>query len=102
MKYALINPNQTAQHISQWVWNSVVKQYFPIYTTYENSQLVVDTSDTEFPVAPPLFWQQCADTVQAYNYYVDATTKTINEIINVPCPANPPDSEQPQTNIETI
>lgn len=102
MKFALINPNQIATYISSWVWDFVNKTYIPVYSNYEDSQLVCDISETEFDVAPPLFWMPCDDSVQTYQWYLDTIEQTINQIVNEPRPTNPPDYEQPQTNMETI
>lgn len=73
--YALISPQEEARYISEW---SNTKPYSPIYTVV--GQRVADISTNEFPVANPLFWVTCEDTVIPDHYYYDATNKTINKI----------------------
>ena len=83
--YALIDPNATEQYISSW--DEPVppsKQYTPVYT--QIGQRVAEVAQTEFPVAPPLFWFPCADDVVADQFYFDAPTQSI-----IPVPPNAPD-----------
>lgn len=72
MKNALISPNE------------------PVYS-YDGSLLgerVAQVSDTTFPIAPPLFWVDCADDVVADQWYYDSVTQ---QILLVPLPP-PPDN----------
>ena len=55
---SLINPNQ------------------PILDGY----YVVEVAQNDFPVAEPLFWLDCDNTVVAYEYYYEPTTQTILQI----------------------
>ena len=34
---------------------------------------IAETSQQDFPVAPPLYWVDCSDTVDAATYYYDGT-----------------------------
>ena len=101
MKKCLLNPNQTASYISSWYYNSYDKTTTPVYETYENSQLVVDVEEAEFEVAPPLYWLDCDDNVEAYRWYLDTTDNQIKEIVDAPYPT-PTAEDQPTTNIESI
>jgi hypothetical protein len=89
---ALINPNENVQYISSW--NPPVepsKMWIPNYTIC--GERVCQVQEEEFPVAPPLFWMDCADTVTAEAYCYDATNQTIILI-----PPNEPDpTPQPVT-----
>jgi len=49
---------------------------------------VVEVSDNDFPVAEPLFWTDCDDTIIAYQYYWNSGSFHL-----VP---NPPQSEPTQ------
>lgn len=64
MKQALISPNE------------------PVETGYR----VVEVDDFSFPVAPPLFWFECADDTQAADSWYDPTDDTIKQIT----PPEPP------------
>lgn len=81
MKNALISPNEQIQYIS--AWNGQV----PVYS--EAGQRIAEVSQNTFPIAPPLFWVECADNVTAEGYcYVDNACVVI--------PPNAPEPEQPQ------
>ena len=41
---------------------------------------IAEVSDNEFPVAPPLYWIDCDDNVNATDYYYDNTNNTIDLI----------------------
>lgn len=72
MKNALISPNE------------------PVYS-YDGSLLgerVAQVSDATFPIAPPLFWVDCADDVVADQWYYEPVTQ---QILLVPLPP-PPDN----------
>lgn len=84
MKKALISPNDSpVQYISGWA-NTNIKH--PIYSNYPNSCRVAEVSDSEFEVAPPLFWVDCADDVIADQFYYDTVAQTIKPIVNEPQP----------------
>lgn len=61
MKKALISPNEK-------VFNT---------DGVEIGERVADTATQEFPIAPPLFWVDCADDVEADVYYYDTSTQEI-------------------------
>lgn len=92
MKKALISPNESPiQHIVSWELNpnpAPIKpqKYIPVYEAYPNSCRVAEISDSEFEVAPPLFWVDCADDIVAQDVYFDTETLTINPIVNAPFP----------------
>lgn len=61
MKKALISPNEK-------VFNS---------DGVEIGKRVAETVAQDFPIAPPLFWVDCADDVEADVYYYDPATQEI-------------------------
>jgi hypothetical protein len=84
MKKALISLNESPiQYISGWTQSNPKT---PIYSTYANSCRVAEVCDTEFEIAPPLFWVDCADDVTADKFYYDTSDETINPIVNAPYP----------------
>ena len=60
MKYALISPNEI-------VIDTI-------------GQRVAEVTDTQFEVAAPLFWVECADGVVADQFYYDLASATINPV----------------------
>lgn len=89
MKKALISPNESPiTHITSWVNDT------PVYSAYPNSCRVAEVCDTEFEVAPPLFWADCADDVVADQFYYDTVNQTFNPIVNEP----KPEPVQPESN----
>jgi hypothetical protein len=101
MKKALINPNEQASYIASYTYNSKTGRYYGNIAYYENSQIVCDVADTDFPVAPPFYWADCSDNIVAYQAYLDTTDGVVKEIINAP----EPEVEmlpQPETDIESI
>jgi hypothetical protein len=40
-------------------------------------QRIAEVSNTEFPVAPPLFWMPCSDDVRAETHYYDPNDQQI-------------------------
>jgi hypothetical protein len=61
MKKALISPNEK------------VYDYKGDYL----GERIAEVSNNEFPIAPPLYWIDCDDNVNAMNYYYDNTNDTI-------------------------
>jgi hypothetical protein len=81
MKKALISPNESPiQYIESWYNNS------PVYATYPNSCRVAEICETEFEIAPPLFWVDCSDDIIADQFYYDTATNEIYPIVNAPIP----------------
>lgn len=83
MKKALIDPNAKVMHITEWVLNPATGKYDPVITEIPNSDRVAEVADVDFPVAPPLFWMDCADDVVADVWYYDTAAE---EILLVPPP----------------
>jgi hypothetical protein len=77
MNNALISPNEQVSWISGWTTGDVPQ---PIYTTIPNAQRVAEVTTTQFEVAPPLFWVNCADNVVADLFYYDSVTHVINPV----------------------
>lgn len=95
MKKAIISPNESPiQYISGWTDTA---PYQPIYSNYLNSCRVAEICDTEFEIAPPLFWVDCADNVIADQFYFDTVTSEILPIVNEPQPV----LSQPATGLQT-
>jgi hypothetical protein len=81
MKNALIDPTVQVVYIGGWTDTNK-----PIFETLPNSARVAEVSDSPFPVAPPLFWVECADDVVADQWYYDTSTQQILVVPNVPKP----------------
>ena len=80
---SLIDPNSSVSHVVSW---TDTKPYKPVSETYPNSARVCEVQETEFDVAPPLFWVDCANDVVADQFYYDTVTQTINLVVNAPYP----------------
>lgn len=89
MKKALIDPNTPVMQITGWVFNQFTKVFDPVLTEILNSDRVAEVSSADFPIAPPLFWVDCADDVVADQWYYNNITQ---KIIEVPPPAPTPDA----------
>lgn len=92
MKNALIDPTVSVSQLTAWQPNpdtSSPYKYLPVYTPIANSARVAETAASEFPVAEPLFWVQCADDVAADQWYFDMVTQMCSA---VPAPAPYPDA----------
>lgn len=84
MQNALISPNESPiQYISGWTTDNPPQ---PIFGNIVNSCRVAQVSDTPFEVASPLFWVECADNVNATDYYYDLENGSIDLIPNAPYP----------------
>ena len=95
VKKALISPNESSiQYISSW---QDVPPYNAIYSNYPNSCRVAEVTDTDFEIAPPLFWVDCADDVVADQFYFNTATNEILPIVNEPQPI----LAQPITGLQT-
>lgn len=94
---ALIEPTQQISQITSW--QLVDNIYEPVYTIL--GERIAQVSETEFEVAPPLFWVDCADDVQDWWYYdtLDATCKETPPPAPQPEPVMP---EQPSGTIESL
>lgn len=80
-KKALINPGQTnISYISGW--ELIDEEYKAIETTLSNCQRVAQVVEagSEFEVAAPLYWKDCADNVEADAFYLDTITDTITAV----------------------
>lgn len=74
MKKALISPDQ---------------KVFNPNTGAELGERVAEVAQSDFPIAPPLFWVDCADDVIADLFYYNPTN---GEILPTP---QPPETSQP-------
>jgi hypothetical protein len=94
---ALISPNEIVSYISGW---TTPAPFQPIYTVIPDSERVAEVSETEFEVAPPLFWVDCANDVVADQFYYDSAN---SNIVKVPDPAPMPVETQPDaTGAQTL
>jgi hypothetical protein len=80
---ALIDPQTSVKHIVSW---TDTEPYKPVFETYLDSARVCEVEETQFDVATPLFWVNCADNVVADEFYFDTSNQTIKPIVNVPYP----------------
>jgi hypothetical protein len=76
MKQALISPEETVYKYDGTILG----------------ERVAEVADAAFPIAPPLFWVNCADDVVAGQFYYDPNTMTISQI-----PVKPPVEVSPVT-----
>jgi hypothetical protein len=76
MKKALISPNQPCMSYDD--------------PPVELGVYVVEVADAEFPVAEPMFWAECDDTVLAYQFYWNA-----GQYYPVPSPPPPVGGDSP-------
>lgn len=87
-KKALISPNETLiEYVSSWT--QVDGEYKPVLSQINNAQRIVQVEEEAnvFNVASPLYWKDCADSVEADKYYLNTTNDTII--------AKPQDVEKP-------
>lgn len=83
-KQALISPNETPiKYISGWTTDDPPQ---PIYSDIENSCRIAEVEIDPFIVAPPLFWVDCEDNVNATYYYYNTSDKQIYLIPERPLP----------------
>lgn len=91
MKKALISPNESVSYISDW--QSVgVNSYAPVWTTIVGGERVAEVVPSEFEIAPPLFWVDCADNIVADQFYYESQTQ---QILPKPQDAPYPEPVQP-------
>jgi hypothetical protein len=81
MKKALISPNQPCMSYDK--------------PPVELGVYVVEIADAEFPVAAPLFWTDCDDTIIAYQFYW-------NNGLFYPVPIPPPPVPVPPGEAPTV
>jgi len=79
---ALIDPRASVSHIVDWTGDPIK----PVFETYLNSARVCEVQETDFPVADPLFWVDCADDVVADQFYYDTQQSAIFAVVNAPMP----------------
>jgi len=88
MKNALIDPSVRVRYVTGWVWNAAAGKYDPVIADIPNSNRVAEVIEAVFPVAPPLFWTDCADSVVADQWYYDGVQ---NQLFVVPPPPPRPE-----------
>lgn len=100
---ALIDPTAQAQQVANWILNPDPKgsKWLPVYANIQNGVYVVQVASEEFEIAPPMFWTNCLDTVEAYYWYYNLSSK---EIIEIPLPAPYPIAQDQPTSsgLQTI
>ena len=89
---ALIDPTTQVSHIVSWNGDKAVSEI------YADSARVAEVTPTEFEVALPLFWADCADNVIADEFWYSMATKQISPVENAPMPP----LEQPTTGLPTV
>jgi hypothetical protein len=84
---ALIDPQVSVTYTSSWVVDSAQEcGYRRVNSTLSNSARVCDKKDSQYDVASPLFWVDCADDLDVTNSYYDTSDSTIKAIPNAPVP----------------
>ena len=89
---ALIDRNTQVNHIVSW--NGEI----PVIEIYPDSARVAEVTTTEFEVALPLFWVDCADNVVADEFWYSMATQQISPVVNEPMPP----VTQPNTDLPTV
>lgn len=80
MKKALISPNEAPiYYVSGWNGDE------PIMSPIAGSCRIAEVKDTDFPVAPPLFWADCPDDCVQDLWYFNTESKEC-----FPVPEAPP------------
>lgn len=87
MKNALVDPNAQVNALTSWELDLDTQTYVPVWTPIPDSARVAEIAAEQFPVAPPLFWVACNDTVVADQWYYDTQTA---QILVVPAPVPKP------------
>jgi hypothetical protein len=91
---ALINPNESVNYVESWELNpdwdqkNPRKKYLPINKIIPNSQRICDVAENVFEIGQPLFWIDCANDVNADDFYYDNQLQEIKPIVNEPMPVN--------------
>jgi hypothetical protein len=70
MLYAQVDIRQPAKYIVGWVGNQ------PVYKEIPNGSCIVDVQAQTYTVGDPLFWVNCADNVQPWDWYYDSVSQT--------------------------
>lgn len=86
MKKALVDTQNSVQHIVSWGVNPETKQPQANYETYPNSCRVCEVADTTFEVSSLLIWVDCADDVVADLFWYDSVSQAISPVENAPMP----------------
>lgn len=89
---ALIDPNTQVSHVISWNGDK------PVVEVYTDSARVAEVTATEFEVALPYFWTDCADNVIADKFWYSMATQQINPVENAPKPP----VTQPVTDLPTV
>lgn len=86
---ALISPNEKVQQITSWTVETTEELItkIPIFTDIPNGCRIAQTNETEFDVASPLYWVDCASDLDETTHYFDMSDNTIKMIINEPAPS---------------
>ena len=92
MKKAIIDPRQSVVYVAGYD-----QQGDPVLKVLPNSARVAEVTDTEFPVAEPLFWIDCADDVVADQWYYDMVAQVCLVVPAPPAPTDQPVVEGAQT-----
>lgn len=89
---ALIEPTSTnVSYIASWdtVYENdgvTIKEYIPVLETLPNAARIAQIASSEFEVASPLFWVDCADDCDSFTHYYNTATNTIELKNHTPRP----------------
>ena len=84
---ALINPLEQAMQIVSWSGTGTKDDPIkPIVEPIENSAVIAEVEEQTFDVAEPLFWIECANTINADDYFYNTQDQQIYPIENAPQP----------------
>ena len=81
---ALISPNEKVQQITSWTSETVDGRttQISVNSDISNGCRIVQISETEFEVASPLHWVDCASDLDITANYFDTSDNTIKTITN--------------------
>ena len=81
---ALISPNEMSPYVASWTYNIITKSWEPVFEDVPDSWRVAQVQETDFEVASPMFWTECADNIVADEWFYQTST---GEILPIPAPA---------------
>lgn len=93
---ALIDPTTIVQHIVRW---DSQQPPVPVYMPYPNSAKICQVQADTFPVAEPLFWASCDDTITPEGFWYNTETGQFEVYQDAP---EPPKQQPVGTGVQTL
>jgi len=86
---ALIDPSNLAQYTSEYIVSTEdTTGWKRVEIDLPGSGLICDKKDTQYDVAAPCFWVDCADDLDINESYYDIAESTIKAKPNAPMPTS--------------